>query len=79
MFIIFIIISNRIRFGRSVYMVGGNANAARLTGINAIWVRTRLYMITSGFAVLGGVILGGRMSTGQPSASVGLEFDAITA
>ena len=78
-FIIFALISAKTRFGRSVYMIGGNANAARLAGINAFWVRTRLYMMTSGFAALGGIILSARMSSGQPSASVGLEFDAVTA
>jgi len=79
MFIIFALISSKTRFGRSVYMIGGNSNAARLAGINAIWVRTRLFMMTSGFAALGGIILAARMSTGQPSASEGLEFDAVTA
>lgn len=79
MFGIFAVVSAKTRFGRSVYMIGGNANAARLAGINSFWVRTRLYMLTSAFAALGGIILAGRMSTGQPSASVGLEFDAVTA
>lgn len=79
LFIIFGIISAKTRFGRSVYMVGGNSNAAWLAGINAFWLRTRLYMLTSAFAALGGIILAARMSTGQPSASVGLEFDAVTA
>lgn len=79
MFIIFALISAKTRFGRSVYMVGGNANAARLAGINAFWLRTKLYMLTSAFAALGGIILAARMSSGQPSASVGLEFDAVTA
>ena len=79
MFIIFALVSAKTRFGRSVYMVGGNANAARLAGINAFWLRTRLYMLTSAFAALGGIILAARMSSGQPSASVGLEFDAVTA
>lgn len=78
-FIIFALISAKTRFGRSVYMIGGNANAARLAGINSFWVRTRLFMMTSGFAALGGIILAARMSSGQPSASVGLEFDAVTA
>jgi len=79
LFFFFIVVSNKTRFGRSVYMIGGNTNAARLAGINAFWVRTRLYMLTSVFAALGGVILAARMSTGQPSASEGLEFDAVTA
>jgi ribose transport system permease protein len=78
-FIVFIIILDRTRFGRKVYMVGGNAVAARLAGINAQKLRAKIYMITAGFAALGGIIQAGRMSSGQPSTSEGLEFDAVTA
>lgn len=79
MFFIFGVILNRTKFGRSVYMIGGNANAARLAGIRANIVRAKLFMMTSAFAALGGIILAARMSSGQPSASNGLEFDAVTA
>jgi len=78
-YIIFMVLLDRTRFGRTVYMVGGNATAARLAGINAQSLRTKLYMITSGFAALGGIIQAGRMSSGQPMTSEGLEFDAVTA
>jgi ribose transport system permease protein len=78
-YIIFMIVLARTRFGRNVYMVGGNAVAARLAGINAQKLRTKIYMMTSGFAALGGVIQAGRMSSGQPMTSEGLEFDAVTA
>jgi ribose transport system permease protein len=78
-FIVFIIILDRTRFGRNVYMVGGNATAARLAGINAQKLRTKIYMIAGGFAALGGILQAGRMSSGQPSTSEGLEFDAVTA
>jgi len=78
-FILFMVILNRTRYGRSIYMVGGNATAARLAGINAKKVRAIAFMMTSGFAALGGSILAARMSSGQPMASQGLEFDAVTA
>lgn len=78
-FVIAMVILGRTRFGRSVYMVGGNANASRLAGINAEKVRIRIYMATSALAALGGIIQAGRMSSGQPMASEGLEFDAVTA
>lgn len=78
-FIVFMLVLSRTRFGRSVYMVGGNAVAARLAGINAQKVRMRIYMMTSAFAALGGIIQAGRMSSGQPTSSEGLEFDAVTA
>ncbi|MDR1930883.1 MAG: ABC transporter permease [Treponema sp.] len=78
-YIVFMVILDRTRFGRNVYMVGGNATAARLAGINAQKLRTKIYMMTSGFAALGGIIQAGRMSSGQPMTSEGLEFDAVTA
>ncbi|MCL2127472.1 MAG: ABC transporter permease [Treponema sp.] len=78
-YIVFMVILDRTRFGRNVYMVGGNAVAARLAGINAQKLRAKIYMMTSGFAALGGIIQAGRMSSGQPMTSEGLEFDAVTA
>ncbi|MDR1248527.1 MAG: ABC transporter permease, partial [Treponema sp.] len=78
-YMVFMIILARTRFGRNVYMVGGNAVAARLAGINAQKLRSKIYMMTSGFAALGGIIQAGRMSSGQPMTSEGLEFDAVTA
>ncbi|MDF2614612.1 MAG: inner-rane translocator [Clostridia bacterium] len=79
LFIVFGVVLARTRFGRNVYMVGGNANAARLAGINAEKLRAKLFIMTSALAALGGCILASRMSSGQPSASEGLEFDAVTA
>jgi len=79
MFLVFAKILNQTKFGRSIYMVGGNQTAARLAGIKATAVKAKLFMITSGFAALGGIILAARMSSGQPSANEGLEFDAVTA
>lgn len=78
-FIIFGILLAKTRFGRSVYVVGGNKTAARLAGLNPQKITNVLYMITGALSALGGIILAARMSSGQPAASVGLEFDAITA
>ncbi|MCT4509310.1 MAG: ABC transporter permease [Tepidibacter sp.] len=78
-FIVFGVLLAKTRFGRSVYVVGGNKNAARLAGLNPQKITNILYMITGGLSALGGIILAARMSSGQPAASVGLEFDAITA
>ena len=77
--VVFTIILSRTRFGRNVYIVGGNVTAARLAGINANKLVTKLYMITAGLAALGGAILASRMNSGHPAASQGLEFDAVTA
>ncbi len=78
-FIIFAYILAKTKFGRSVFAIGGNAEAARLAGINANRVRMITYIMTSVFAGLAGVILAGRMNSGNPAASPNLHFDAITA
>lgn len=78
-FIIFGIILAKTKFGRSIYVIGGNKNAARLAGLYPEKITNKLFMLTGGLAALGGVILAARMSSGQPAACVGLEFDAVTA
>lgn len=77
--IVFGVILARTRFGRSVYMIGGNSVAARLAGIQGKKNTTLLFILSSMLAALGGTILASRMNSGQPSASEGLEFDAVTA
>ena len=79
LFVVFMVVLARTRFGRSVYMVGGNPTASRLTGINAQKVLIVLYMLTAAFSALGGCIMTARMSSGQPMSCAGLEFDAVTA
>ncbi len=79
MFIVLGILLAKTRFGRSVYVLGGNKYAARLAGLHPGKIVIVLYVINAVLASLGGIILGSRMNSGQPSAAVGLEFDAITA
>lgn len=79
MFIIFGIILAKTRFGRSIYVLGGNKYAARLAGLHPQKIVNVLFVINAVLASLGGIILASRMNSGQPSASAGLEFDAITA
>ncbi|MDD5622627.1 MAG: ABC transporter permease [Actinomycetota bacterium] len=78
-FVIFHIILTRTRFGRTVYMVGGNEAASRLAGINPKKIKTMLYLITPVMASIGGMILAGRMNSGQPTAQSHLMFGALTA
>ncbi|MBC7960631.1 MAG: ABC transporter permease [Vallitaleaceae bacterium] len=78
-FIIFGIVLKNTTFGRNIYIIGGNKTAARLAGINPRKVTLIAFMINASLAALGGAILASRMTSGQPAASVGLEFDAITA
>jgi len=76
--LVFGIILARTRFGRSVYMVGGNANAARLAGISERKTKMILFSICGCMSSLAGIIIAARMQSGQPASSDGLEFDAIT-
>jgi ribose transport system permease protein len=78
-FVIFLIILTRTRFGRSVYMIGGNETAARLAGINPKKVKLLLFMLTPVMASIGGMIVAGRMNSGQPSPQNYLMFGSITA
>lgn len=73
------VVLNRTRFGRHVYALGGNREAARFSGINIARVTTLVYVICGFSAGLSGVILAGRMSSGQPIAGQGFELDAIAA
>ncbi len=76
--IVFGIILNKTRFGRSVYALGGNSYAARLAGLNPARISTTLFIISGALASLGGALLAARMTSSQPSSCTGLEFDAIT-
>lgn len=78
-FIVFGFILNNTHFGRSIYVMGGNPYAARLAGLNPKAITMKLYIMTGALAALAGVLLAARMNSGQPSACVGLEFDAVTA
>lgn len=69
----------RTKFGRHVYAVGGNPQAARLSGINVKKVLMSVYVISGVTAGLGGLIFASRVRSGQVTAGVGYELDAITA
>ena len=66
-------------FGRRVYAVGGNAEAARLSGVRVVRVQMLTFIISGFSAGLAGMISASRISTGQADASVGIEFTAIAA
>ncbi len=72
-------ISNFTALGRSIYAVGGNMEAARLSGIN-VW-RTKIIclMMTSVFAAIGGIIYSSLVNAGNPTIARGLELEVISA
>ena len=78
-FVVFGVILSKTTFGRSVYVVGGNKDAARLAGLNPDRITLKSYIITGMLCALSGVILAARLRSASPASSIGLEFDAITA
>lgn len=65
------------RFGRSIYAVGGNLSAARLSGIPVDRVRIGVYSVCGLLAGFAGIMLASRTSIGSPTAGTGYELDAI--
>jgi ribose transport system permease protein len=72
-------ILNRTTLGRAIYAVGGNEEAALLSGIRTNLVKIITFAISGGAAGLAGVITVSRLSMGEPQAGMGLEFEAIAA
>jgi galactofuranose transport system permease protein len=73
------VVLNYTRFGRHVFSVGDNDEAARLMGLNISRVTIAVYALSGLLAGLAGVILASRLNAGQPVAGVGWELDAIAA
>jgi len=69
----------RTVFGRDVYAVGGNPEAARLAGINEGAVLVGVYAISSTLAALGGVMSASRLYSANGQLGIGYELDAIAA
>jgi ribose transport system permease protein len=67
------------RFGRYVYAIGGNEEAARLSGINVGGVKLGVYIICGALAGLASLLLAGRLSTGIPQSGQGYELQSIAA
>lgn len=67
------------RFGRYVYAIGGNEEAARLSGINVAGVKLGVYIICGALAGLASLLLAGRLSTGIPQSGSGYELQSIAA
>ncbi len=78
-FVVLGVILAKTYFGRSIYVLGGNAYAAKLAGLNPTKIIYKLYILSGGLAALAGALLAARMNSGQPSCADGLEFDAVTA
>jgi galactofuranose transport system permease protein len=67
------------RWGRCVYAIGDNQDAARLLGVNVDGVLISTYALSGALAGMAGVVLAARLGAGQPVAGAGWELDAIAA
>jgi len=76
---VFYFLSTRTIFGRSVYSVGGNEEAARLSGIPVFRTRVMIFGVTGLMAALGAIITSSRIMAGAYNVGEGLEFEVIAA
>jgi ribose transport system permease protein len=83
-FVVFVLLAaagdfclRRTVYGRMAYATGGNAEVARIAGINTQRVQISCYVLTGGMAALAGMLLMSQLNVGQPEIGVGWELDVI--
>jgi len=77
--IIFHVVLTRTTFGRSVYAIGGNPEAAKLSGINIDNVKMMVYAISGMMAAIAGIIMASRLGSAQPNTGETYEMNVIAA
>jgi ribose transport system permease protein len=76
---ILIVLLRRTTWGRKLYAVGGNAAAARLSGVRAERTRGSAYIVCTLLSVVAGLVLLARIGTGATAAGEGMELNSIAA
>src|SRR5262249_45662408 len=76
---IFVIITRRTSFGRYIYAVGGNEQAARLSGLYVERIKRNVYMLAGGLAGVAGLLVTARVDAAEPNAGISYELDSIAA
>lgn len=69
----------RTRFGLRLFATGGDPESARRAGVDVARVRLLAFVLSATGAILGGLLIAGRLGTGYPNAGSGFELDAIVA
>ncbi|RCW86426.1 monosaccharide ABC transporter membrane protein (CUT2 family) [Phyllobacterium bourgognense] len=77
--VLFWVILKFTKFGRYIYAIGGNEEAARLAGVPVWRVKITVYAISGYLAALAGILYVAQYRQGKPDAGTGLELDAIAA
>ncbi len=78
-FVFVFVIMNKTKLGREIYAVGGNPEAARLSGINVKFVKIIVLMLVQVFAAFSGIILSAQVMSGSSTFGRGYEMDVIAA
>ena len=80
-FMVFVayLVLNHTRWGRILYMTGGNAEAATLSGVNVRKVKFTAYVISGIFASMAGILFTARVGSGQIDAGAPLLMEAVAA
>jgi len=73
------VLTNKTKLGRYIYAIGGDEEAAYLSGINVKKVKMIVYSLGGLLAGVGGLLVTARLDSAQPNAGVGYELDAIAA
>ncbi|MDQ7991533.1 MAG: hypothetical protein REI45_02525 [Propionicimonas sp.] len=79
LFVIYTVVSQRSVFGRHIYAIGGNLNAAQLSGVRVRRVNFWIFVNMGVLASVAGVVYSSRMNAAQPGAGNMFELDAIAA
>ena len=77
--VLFIWLTTYTKFGKRIYAIGGNEEAARLSGINVERTLVILYMLCGLTAALAGLVLSSRVGSGDPNIGIGFELQVIAA
>lgn len=73
------ILWNKTKFGKNVFAVGGNVEAAKVSGVNVDWTLIKLYALSGIFYAFGGFLEGGRIGSATNNLGNMYELDAIAA
>jgi ribose transport system permease protein len=73
------ILTGKTHFGRYIYAIGGNENAARLSGIPITKIKVSVYALAGMLAAVGGLLVTARLDSATPNAGISYELDAIAA
>ena len=76
---LFLYVLHYTTFGRYIYAIGGNPQAARLSGLPVEGTRIAVFVLAGALAALSAFILASRLNSGQPNAGLGFELQVIAA